>query len=133
MAAHFLAAMAREPESRWRLEHADTGRVVADRLHPAFDSSSRRTGLLGRTAWPDGEALVIGPCQAVHTVGMRFPIDVLFVRRDGRVEKIRAKVPPWRMAGALKAFAVIELAAGAIDARVPGLSRDDRLVVTRAE
>jgi uncharacterized membrane protein (UPF0127 family) len=43
---------------------------------------------------------------------MRFSIDVAFVARDGRVLKIRHAMPPWRMAGALRGFAVIELPSG---------------------
>ena len=43
---------------------------------------------------------------------MRFPIDVLFVARTGRVLKVRSDVAPWRIAACLGAFAVIELAAG---------------------
>jgi uncharacterized membrane protein (UPF0127 family) len=45
---------------------------------------------------------------------MRFAIDLLFVARDGRVVKVRHAVPPRRIAGAFGAFAVVELAAGAI-------------------
>lgn len=47
----------------------------------------------------------------VHTFFMRFPIDVLVVSRGGRVLKARRNVPAWRLVGALRGFAVIELAA----------------------
>ncbi len=47
--------------------------------------ASRRRGLLGRES-VDG-ALVIRPCRAVHTLGMKFPIDVAFVDSDGVVMK----------------------------------------------
>jgi uncharacterized membrane protein (UPF0127 family) len=43
---------------------------------------------------------------------MRFAIDILFAARDGRVLKVSAAVPPRRIAGSLRAFAVVELAAG---------------------
>jgi uncharacterized membrane protein (UPF0127 family) len=55
---------------------------------------------------------VIAPCSAVHTFFMKFPIDVVFVDRDGRILRIATSVPPWRVAGSLRAFATIELAAG---------------------
>jgi uncharacterized protein len=132
VSAHFLAPMVREATQRWRLEHAATGRTLAHTLHAAFDSASRKTGLLGRDAWPAGEALVIAPCQAVHTVGMQFPIDVLFVRRDGTVEKVKVAVPPWRMTGSWRAFAVIEMAAGTIEACGCEVSPGDRLHVAPA-
>lgn len=98
-------------------------------MRPAFDSASRRTGLLEHDAWPQGEGLVIAPCQAVHTVGMRFPIDVLFVRRDGTVEKVGTRVKPWRIAGAWRAFAVIETAAGALERCSPPITPGDRVAV----
>ncbi|MBA3886602.1 MAG: DUF192 domain-containing protein [Acidobacteria bacterium] len=82
----------------------------------AFDSAARRQGLLGRDGLPGGHALVIAPCSLVHTFRMRFPIDILFAGRDGRVLKIRRAVPPSRIAGALRAFAVMELAAGDVAA-----------------
>ena len=52
----------------------------------ADDRRSRRRGLLGRRSI-DG-ALVLSPCRAVHTIGMRFDIDVAFLDGDGVVVKI---------------------------------------------
>jgi uncharacterized membrane protein (UPF0127 family) len=112
--SHFLAPLLRDPTVPWTLVHACTGRMLATTLRGAFDSASRREGLLKQSAWPEGSALIIAPCQAVHTVGMRFAIDVLFVDRAGRVVKVRERVRPWRIAGALTAFAVIELPAGCL-------------------
>jgi uncharacterized membrane protein (UPF0127 family) len=89
--------------------------VLADRILTAFDSHSRRTGLLKHDTLPAGDALVIAPCGAVHTFFMRFPIDLVFVDRDGRVLKTRERVAPWRVAGSLRAFATIELPAGTLE------------------
>jgi len=91
-----------------------TGVLLAVRVVPALDSATRRTGLLKHTSLPDGEAMIIAPTSAVHTFWMRFPIDIVFVARDGRVLKVRPAVPAWRMTGALGAFAAIEMAAGAL-------------------
>jgi uncharacterized membrane protein (UPF0127 family) len=92
------------------------GRIAARTLLTAFDSKSRKKGLLGRDSLPEGTALIIAPCQAIHTFSMRFAIDVAFVAKDGRVLKVRQAVPRRRIAVALRAFAVIELAAGALEA-----------------
>jgi uncharacterized membrane protein (UPF0127 family) len=70
------------------------------------------------------------PARRFHTFGIRFPIDVLFVNRQGHVVKQRADMPRGRLTGALRAFAVIELAAGAID-RV-GVRKGDQLLDTHA-
>jgi hypothetical protein len=58
--------------------------------------------------------MVIAPTNAIHTFFMRFPIDVLFVRRNGVVAKVRRNIPPWRAAASLWAYAVIELPAGTL-------------------
>jgi uncharacterized protein len=110
----FLSPLLRDESTPHVLENARTGAVVADRLLTAFDSASRRQGLLGRESLPDGNALIIAPSNAVHTFFMRFPIDIAFVRRDGRVIKVRSAVGPRRLAAAIRGFAVVELPAGAL-------------------
>jgi uncharacterized protein len=111
----FLSPMIRRPEARWTLRNVRSGCVLADRILPAFDSASRRRGLLGRDHLPVGHAMIIAPSNAIHTFRMRFAIDVAFVDRSGRVLKVRRAVPPWRMAAALRGFAVIELPAGTLE------------------
>jgi uncharacterized membrane protein (UPF0127 family) len=107
----FLQPLLRDRQRAWTLVDADTGTRLAGRVTAAVDSASRRQGLLGRTSLDD-EALVIAPCNAVHTFFMAFPIDVLFVDKQGQVLKVVPDVRPWRIAGALRGFATIELAAG---------------------
>jgi len=111
--ASFLSPLLRDPAGR-RLLNDRTRRVVAAQILTAFDSASRRTGLLHRDSLPEGSALIIAPSNAIHTFFMRFDIDVAFVAKDGRVVKVRSAVPPWRMSGALRAYAVVELPAGTL-------------------
>ena len=66
------------------LRNERTGLVVAATLEPAFDSASRKRGLLGRDGLAAGHALIIAPSNMVHTFFMRFPIDILIVSRGGR-------------------------------------------------
>jgi uncharacterized membrane protein (UPF0127 family) len=113
-ARSFLAPFLRDPAASWRLRNMRTGDVLADQVAGAFDSAARKHGLLGRQSWDAGNALVIAPSNAIHTFFMKFPIDVVFVRRDGTVVKAQGPVPPWRLAGALRAYAVIELPGGAL-------------------
>jgi uncharacterized membrane protein (UPF0127 family) len=101
-----------EPAVRFRLVNAHTGAVIANSVIGAFDSATRRRGLLGRDRMDGGEALIIAPTNAIHTFFMRFTIDVAFVRRDGRILKLRPSMPPWRMAVAIGAFAAVEVPAG---------------------
>jgi uncharacterized membrane protein (UPF0127 family) len=88
---------------------------VGDHVEAAFDSRTRKRGLLGREALPKDTALVIAPCNGIHTWFMRFPIDIVFVAKDGRVLKARSGVGPWRVALSLRAFAVIEGPVGMIE------------------
>lgn len=110
----FLSPLLRSGATHHVLENVRTQRVVAAQLLTAFDSASRRQGLLGRDGLTPGSALIIAPSNAVHTFFMRFAIDIAFVRRDGRVIKVRSAVRPYRLAASLRAFAVIELPAGAL-------------------
>jgi uncharacterized protein len=88
------------------------GHVLAS-AERAVDRRSRARGLLGRSA-VDG-ALVLSPCRAVHTIGMRFAVDVAFLDGDGTVLKIvrmarnRIGLPVW------KARTVVEAEAGAFE------------------
>ena len=92
-----------------------TGVVLASRIEVAGDSASRKKGLLGRDRLEPGSAVVIAPCQGVHTFGMRFAIDIVAVTRDGVVIKIRSHVPRRRIVLAWKAYAILELPSGTVD------------------
>jgi uncharacterized membrane protein (UPF0127 family) len=106
------------------------GFVLASFVESAVDSASRRRGLLGRDRLPERHALLLAPCSAVHTCFMRFPIDVLFLGRDGRVLKIVERLSAWRIALSAAAFATIELPAGSV--RPSGLVPGDRLSIRPA-
>jgi hypothetical protein len=114
MRAGFLAPLLQTPERVFGVRNARTGEWVVTRLESAFDSTARRRGLLGRTGLAPGAGLVIAPTNAVHTFWMQFDIDVVFVRRDGRVIRVSRDLRPRRVAVALKAFAVIEVQGGSM-------------------
>jgi uncharacterized protein len=113
-----------------RLVNAQTGAVLATELERAFDSTARRRGLLGRDGLAENAAILIAPCNSVHTFFMRFTIDVVFAARDGRVLKVCRGLKPSRIAASLRAFTAIEFdsAARATENLRPG----DRLAIERA-
>ena len=88
-------------------------RVIAVHVELAITRRDRNKGLLGRDHLPAGHALIIAPCTSIHTWFMRFPIDVIFAKRDGRIVKISNAVPAWKFRAALGAYAAIEMAADA--------------------
>ena len=118
----FLAPLVGNSGLGCRLVNAATGAVLAMRLEPAFDSESRRRGLLGRDGLDPEAAILIAPCNSVHTFFMRFTIDVVFASKDGRVLKVCRRLKPWRIAASLRAHAAIEFdsSAGATEALKPG-------------
>ncbi|MEQ1699855.1 MAG: DUF192 domain-containing protein [Ilumatobacteraceae bacterium] len=88
------------------------GHVLAS-AERADDRRSRARGLLGRSGIEG--ALVIAPCRAVHTIGMKFAIDVAFLSAEGvvlktvRMARHRIGLPVW------KAHRVVEAEAGAFE------------------
>jgi uncharacterized membrane protein (UPF0127 family) len=98
------------------------GEVLAA-VEVAETTRARRRGLMHRDRL-DG-ALVLRPCRNVHTVGMRFPIDVAFCDGDGTVLRTTT-LAPWRISPVVRrsAFA-IEAEAGAFDRW--RLARGDRV------
>ena len=90
------------------------GRVIANEAYTARTLLGRLIGLIGRRNLPAGSALMIPSCNQVHTFGMRFPIDVLFLNEDN-VMLAAESLRPWKISkrcpGASK---VVELPAGTI-------------------
>ena len=123
----FLDPLLDATHDRLAILNSRDGAVLASMLEPAFDSKTRRKGLLGRTRLEDGCAVILAPCNSVHTFFMRFPIDVVFATKTGVVVKIVHELAAWRLCASLRAFATIELAAGS--AARAGLRVGDRLTV----
>jgi hypothetical protein len=91
-----------------------THQPLATTVEIAATRATRRRGLLGRDALADASAMLLAPCGAVHTAGMRFPIDVVFVDRQGYAVKVVRNLQPWRIALATSGRAVIEMPAGTL-------------------
>jgi uncharacterized protein len=88
--------------------------VLADALEVADSGAKRNKGLLGRKGLSAGEGLWIVPCESVHTFGMQFSIDLIYLDRELRIKKTRRSVPPWRISACLSAHSILELPAGTI-------------------
>jgi uncharacterized membrane protein (UPF0127 family) len=91
---------------------ADEGRVVCRECVVADSIPARLTGLLGRNELLPGEGLLLSPAPSVHTMFMRFPIDLVFLDGQLAVLDIEEAVAPWRVKARRGARAVLELAAG---------------------
>ena len=111
---------------RTKLVHRTDGAAVCERCVVADSPLLRMRGLLGRHDLPAGEGVWLRPAGSIHTLFMRFAIDVVFLDRDDRVCRIAESVAPWRFAAARGARSVLELRAG--EAQRRGIAVGDTLV-----
>lgn len=99
-----------------RVLNRTRGTVLGDRVALADRWWQRMRGLLGRPPIARGEGMLLSPCSAVHMRGMRYPLDVAILARDGRVVAVYPSLPPggrtaWRHRGG---HATLELPAGTL-------------------
>ena len=106
-----LRPMART--SRVRIRRTADGAVVVERCEIPESAYGRMRGLLGRDGLEPGSGMLIDAAPSVHMFFMRFPIDVVFLDRDRKVVRVVERLRPWRVAGARRAAAALELPAGA--------------------
>jgi uncharacterized protein len=90
------------------------GRCLVPRVWRAASAWERMRGLLGRPPLAEGEGLLIDACGMVHTIGMRYPIDIAFLDEGGRVCKLVPRLAPVRCAGSFGARTTLELAPGTL-------------------
>jgi uncharacterized membrane protein (UPF0127 family) len=114
ISAHLSGIHGEKPSSCMKIANLTRQVVLAHCVEVADSAPARRKGLLGRVELPAGEGLWIVPCESVHTFGMKFPIDLVYLDRDRQVKKVRSGVPPWRLSACLSAHSVVELAPGTI-------------------
>lgn len=81
-------------------------------IHRADSFLSRLLGLLARPRLEADEALYLAPCASVHTIFMRYAIDVAFVDPSGRVLELVNDLKPFRAAWCRRAHGAVEFAAG---------------------
>lgn len=78
-------------------------------------AAARGRGLLARASLEPGAGVWIAPCRQVHTLGMRFPIDVAFCGTDGTVLHLATPLRTWRMTRWVRGAAgALEVAAGVL-------------------
>ncbi len=126
------AKSSRPQDSQQQLRMFNVTRQVqlASKVKVAASGGKRSKGLLGRKGLAPGEALWIVPCEAVHTIGMQFALDLVYLDRHHRIRKIRRNVPPWRLSACLTAHSVVELAAGSV--RETDAQPGDQIELTEA-
>lgn len=77
---------------------------------------ARLKGLAALASLPDEVGLLLPRTRSVHTLGMRFALDLVWLGRDGGVVRVDRDAGPWRHRAAWRARAVVEVPAGRADA-----------------
>jgi uncharacterized membrane protein (UPF0127 family) len=89
--------------------------VIADKAARAGSFLARGRGLMLSPPLPAGGGLVIDPCSSIHMLFMRYPLDILFVGKDGKVVFMYEGIKPWRVGRIVRgAKLAIELPEGSI-------------------
>ena len=105
--------------------------VLGERIRVADGVWSRFVGLLGSASLPPGDGLLLYPSQGVHTLGMLYSIDVVFLSHDFRVVGLRERLRPfWLTSLNWSAACVLELPTGTI--RNCRIEMGDQLVIEPA-
>lgn len=101
--------------------------LIGDKIRVADTFWTRFKGLMLAPDLAEGEGLIITPCNSIHMMFMRYPIDAIFVDNSNRIDIIYENLKPW--IGITKIYknvvSVIELPAGT--AKKLGLLKDDIL------
>lgn len=89
------------------------GRSLVEQVAVAGGFTGRALGLMGRLPLPPGRGLLLKPCAEIHTLFMRFPLDLIFLDEGDKVVRVARNVAPWRMVfGGRGVRAALEVTAG---------------------
>ncbi len=103
------------------------GVTVIEPLHVPRGPRERMRGLLGWASIPDGEGMWFPKCRMIHTIGMKFALDLVYLNKKHEVRKVVEGLRPGRLSACLGADSVIELKSGA--AKELGLRRGVKLSI----
>lgn len=95
------------------LDQSDNALFSRVRIPNSFFSKAK--GLLGEKSLKSDTGMLFKQCSSIHMVGMKIPLDILFLAKDGTILKCVKNLQPWRAAVCLKATTTLELASGSIE------------------
>ena len=103
-----------EGKAQFTNRQGESGNTVIH-IRKTQSTLERTRGLLGTSELPEDEGLWITPCNSIHTFGMRYPLDIIYLDKKRQIKKIIPNIKPRRLSLSLLASSVIELRAGTID------------------
>jgi uncharacterized membrane protein (UPF0127 family) len=91
-------------------------KLITDKVKIANNVFSRMIGLLNRSNLEQGEGLLIIPCNSIHSIGMKFNFDAVFLDKNNKVQHLIKDIKPWKVLPVIfSAHSTLELPAGTID------------------
>jgi uncharacterized protein len=106
------------------MDNVDSGCAPIITAMLADNYFTRLIGLMGKKQMDDSGGLLLKKCSSVHTIGMRYALDLVFMDKMGKVLKCAEGVKPFRTASAKGAYYTLELNQGMI--RKQGIEVNDR-------
>jgi len=101
-------AARRLPRRLRRLVSVEVAELAGVDVRVASDPLARLLGLAGLRELPPATALLLPGTRSVHTLAMRFALDLVWLDGDGCVVRVDRAVPPWRVRGCRRASQVVE-------------------------
>ena len=87
--------------------------IIASKVYSVRGFFQRLFGLLALKPLKESEGLLIKDCRSIHTMWMRYSIDVVFINKKGRATAVYEDLVPFRFSPYIKdACSVLELKAG---------------------
>lgn len=97
------------------ITNTDNNKVVGNQIYLANTMLSRFIGLMSKKELKEEEGLLLTPCNSVHMMFMKFPLDIVFLNRKNQVIFMIENLKPWRISPViLRAQSVLELPIGTI-------------------
>lgn len=96
------------------LRQKEGGKIIVQELWLAATFWRRLKGLLGTKELLPGQGLLLRPCNSVHTIGMAYALDVVFLSQNFQVLRVVENLRPRRFACHFAAYQVLELPSGTI-------------------
>ncbi len=101
------------PITYGKIRNLNRNEIIAAKLHLCKSFFSRLKGMLGEPKPGDSEAYWLIPCKSIHTLAMRYTIDVYFLSKELKIVKMLKKVKPNRFLPiCFEAHSVLEFANG---------------------
>lgn len=90
----------------------ESGELLVPKVWKVAGIFERMRGLIARQPLKKGEGFLLSPCSSVHTFGMKYALDLVFISKEGKISKLVHSLPPRRLAFSSGAFMTLELLSG---------------------